>query len=102
MEVRIWKNGKPLDYSGKSAITALAILFMEKEIRLGIIKRNGSQKFTELVSEKGQVIGNVSYSSEDEYETIYALSVAGRVRRELKKRKEEKKRRIAIKTARLN
>jgi len=98
MEVRIWKNGKPLDYSGKSAITALAILFMEKEIRLGIIKRNGSQKFTELVSEKGQVIGNVSYSSEEEYETIYALSVAGRVRRELKKKREEERKKIVVRS----
>jgi hypothetical protein len=64
---------------------------------MGIIKRNGKQRFTELVSEKGQVIGNVSYSSEDEYETIYALSVAGRVRRELKKKREEE-RRIVVKS----
>ena len=38
MEVRIWKNGKPVDFTGKNAITALAILLLEKEVRTGIIK----------------------------------------------------------------
>ena len=99
MEVRVWKNGKPIDFDGKDAITALAILFMEKGVRMGIIKRNGKQRFTELVSEKGEVIGNVSYMTEDEYETVYALSVAGRVRRELKKkREEERKKRIVVRS----
>jgi len=97
MEVRIWKNGRPIDFSGKDSITALAILFMEKEVRLGTIRRNGKARFTELISKDGRPIGNVSYRTEEEYETIYALSVAGRVRRELKK-KREKERKIVVRT----
>jgi hypothetical protein len=95
MEVRVWKNGKPLDFTGHNAVTALAILFLEKEVRLGIIKRFNGGYFVELLSKSGKLIGSVAYKSEDEYRTIYALAVAGRVKRELKKREE---RRVNIKT----
>ena len=83
MEVRIWKNGKPVDFTGKNAITALAILFLEKEVRTGIIKKGQNCYIQVLHSKDGNVIGSVAYKTEEEWEVIRAFSVAGRVKREL-------------------
>ena len=99
MEVRIWKkNGHPVDYSGKMAISALAILLLEKGVRLGLIKKSGGLYFRELIKD-GRIVGSVSYRTDEEDEFISALGVAGRVKRERMKRKE--RRRIVVK-AQLN
>jgi len=96
MEVRIWKNGKPVDFTGRNAITALAILFLEKEVRTGIIKKGQNYYIQVLHSKDGNVIGSVAYKTEEEWEVIRALSVAGRVKRELSAERKRKRGRIIV------